>query len=102
MIMTIEQKNENGKITILLDGWLDHDSSPELADVIDGITSATGLTIDFTKVEYISSAGIRTLVAAHRKAKELSAEFSVIHVNSEVMNILSMTGLDKKLGIQGD
>lgn len=100
--MTIEQKNENGNVTILLEGWLDHDSSPELAEVIDAITAAEGLTIDFTKVEYISSAGIRTLVAAHRKAKELGAEFSVIHVNSEVMNILSMTGLDKKLGIRGD
>lgn len=100
--MTIEQKNDNGKITILLDGWLDHDSSPELAEKIEAIDSASELIIDFSKVEYISSAGIRALVTAHRKAKELNAEFSVIHLNSEVMSILAMTGLDKKLGIQKD
>ena len=57
--------------------------------------------VDFTKVEYISSAGIRMIVATHRKAKELSASFSVIHVNPEVMSILAMTGLDKKISIVG-
>lgn len=100
--MTIEQKKEDGKLTLVLDGWLDHDSSPELVELIDTITDIKELVIDFTKVEYISSAGIRALVAAHRKTRELNAGFSVIHVNSEVLNILAMTGLDKKLGIQAD
>lgn len=100
--MTIEQINEEGKITIKLDGWLDVEGSPQLGEVIDAIDCAKELILDFTKVEYISSAGIRMLVASHRKAKELEAEFSIIHVNSEVMSILAMTGLDKKLGIQAD
>ena len=100
--MTIEQITDNGKITILLDGWLDHDSSPELIETIETITSASELIIDFAKVEYISSAGIRALVTAHRKSKDLNAEFSVIHTNAEVLSILAMTGLDKKLGIQKD
>lgn len=99
--MTIEQKNDNGKITLILDGWLDHDSSPQLGEVISELTEGTELVLDFDKVEYISSAGIRMIVAAHRKAKELEAEFKVINVNAEVMSILSMTGLDKKLGISG-
>ena len=98
--MTIEQKNENGVITLLLDGWLDHDSSPDLEAVIAGITGASQLIIDFTKVEYISSAGIRALVAGHRKTKELDAGYSIINVNSDVMSILSMTGLNKKLDIR--
>ena len=98
--MTIEQKNENGILTVLLDGWLDHDSSPDLEAVIAEISEARQLIIDFMKVEYISSAGIRALVSAHRKAKELGAEFSVINVNAEVMSILSMTGLNKKLDIR--
>ena len=99
-MMTIEQKKENGIITLLLDGWLDHDSSPDLEAVISEITEASQLIIDFAKVEYISSAGIRALVAAHRKTKELDAGFSVINVNSEVMSILSMTGIHKKLDIR--
>ena len=100
--MTITKTDDNGKITIVLEGWLDHESSPQLGEVIEALTSAEELTIDFGKVEYISSAGIRMLVTAHRKAKELNAMFRVIHANSEVMSILGMTGLDKKLGIEAD
>ena len=98
--MTITQKNEDGKITIMLDGWLDHENSPKLGEVIEATDAAKELILDFEKVEYISSAGIRMLVTAHRKAKELEAEFSVINVNPEVLSVLAMTGLDKKLGIQ--
>ena len=97
--MNITQNNDNGKVTIILEGWLDHSSAPELGAVIDGIESAKEIILDFEKVEYISSAGIRQLVATHRKAKELEAEFLVVNVNSEVMSIIAITGLDKKLNI---
>lgn len=100
--MTITRENENGKILLKLDGWLDHESAPELGNVLEEITSAEELVLDFGKVEYISSAGIRMLVTAHRKARELEAQFSVIHVNPEVMSILAMTGLNKKMGILAD
>ena len=99
-MMNIEQKNENGKITFILDGWLDHESAPVLGAEIEGIGSADEIVLDLDKVEYISSAGIRMLVTAHRKAKELDAEFVIIHVNPEVKNILLMTGLNKKLDIR--
>lgn len=99
--MIIEQKNDNGKVTLVIEGWLDHDSASQLGDVIETIDAANELILDLEKVEYVSSAGIRMIVLAHRKAKEVNAEFSVINVNSEVMTILSMTGLDKKLAITG-
>lgn len=102
MKMTITQNNENGIITLLLEGWLDHQNAPLLGKCVDAIDEAKGIVLDFTKVEYISSAGIRQLVASYRKAKELQAEFSVVHVNPEVMSILAMTGLDKKMAVSGD
>ena len=99
--MTITQNNDNGTLTIVLEGWLDHSSSPELGEVIEGIESAKEIILDFAKVEYVSSAGIRQIVATHRKAKELDADFSVINVNSEVRSIIAITGLDKKIDISG-
>ena len=99
--MTITQNNDNGKLIIVLEGWLDHSSSPELGEVIEGIESAKEIILDFAKVEYVSSAGIRQIVATHRKAKELGADFSVINVNSEVRSIIAITGLDKKIDISG-
>ncbi len=95
--MKITQKNEDGKLTIELEGWLDNTSAPQLGEVVDAIADVKEVILDFAQVEYISSAGIRQLVSAHRKAKEIEANLQIIHVNSEVMSILSMTGIDKKM-----
>lgn len=97
--MKIETQNKNGQITLKLDGWLDTISSPELGAAVDAITAADAIILDFDKVEYIASSGLRQVVACHRKAKELGAAFSVIHVGTETMSIFKLTGLDKKLTI---
>lgn len=98
--MTIESVKNDKEITLKLDGWLDTVSSPELGAVVDAIEEATALVLDFDKVEYIASSGLRQVVASHRKAKELGAEFSVINVGTETMSIFELTGLDKKLNIK--
>ena len=74
-------------------------ASPELGKEIDSISEVKELVLDFDKVEYMASAGLRQVVYAHRKAKELGASFSVVNVASGVMSIFKMTGIDKKLNI---
>ena len=97
--MTIETIKNGKEITLKLDGWLDTVSSPELGAAVDAIEEATALTLDFDKVEYIASSGLRQVVASHRKAKELGATFSVVNVGTETMSIFELTGLDKKITI---
>ena len=97
--MTINRIEENGAVTLQLDGWLDTLSSPELGAVVDEITKAAAIILDFEKVEYIASSGLRQVVACSRKARELGAAFSVINVGTEVMSIFRLTGLDKKIDI---
>lgn len=97
--MTIQQSNENGKITLIPEGWLDTASSPELGDLVDSLTEATELVLDFSQVEYMASAGLRAVVAASKKARSMNAEFSVINVVPGVFSIFRMTGIDKKLNI---
>ena len=98
--MTIETVKNEKEITLKLDGWLDTVSSPELGAAVDAIEEATAIVLDFDKVEYIASSGLRQVVACHRKAKELGAEFSIINVGTETMSIFELTGLDKKLTIK--
>lgn len=98
--MTIETVKNGNEITLKLDGWLDTVSSPELGDAVEAIEAADAVVLDFDKVEYIASSGLRQVVASHRKAKELGAEFSVINVGTETMSIFELTGLDKKIDIQ--
>lgn len=97
--MIITKTENNGQITLKLDGWLDTLSSPELGQAVDSIESAAGIILDFEKVEYIASSGLRQVVACHRKAKELGASYSIINVCTETMSIFEMTGLDKKINI---
>ena len=97
--MTITKTNEDGKITLKLDGWLDTLSSPELGKAVEELTEAKELILDFENVEYIASSGLRQVVVCHRKAKELGADFSIVRVNTETMSIFQLTGLDKKLTI---
>ena len=98
--MTITKETSEKKITLKLDGWLDTLSSPELAAEIDRIDEASEIVLDFDKVEYIASSGLRQVVATSKRAKELGAEFSVINVGTETMSIFSLTGIDKKLNIK--
>ena len=99
--MTITTQKQDDQITLQLDGWLDTLSSPELGAAVDGITAVSAIILDFDKVEYIASSGVRQVVACHRRAKELGATFSVVNVGTEVMSILQLTGLDKKIAISG-
>ena len=98
--MNISKTEQDGAIVFSLDGWLDANTSPELGEEIERVETAKELVLDFEKVEYLSSAGLRQVVAAHRKAKELGAAFSVTKVGTEVMSIFKLTALDKKMNIQ--
>ena len=97
--MVINVKNENGKITIAPEGWLDIVSAPELGDAIGTITEMQELVLDLDMVEYMASAGLRQIVAAHRRAKELGAAFSVINARPEIVSIFKMTGIINKMNI---
>ncbi len=100
--MTIEKKETGKEITLKLDGWLDAISAEKFTEVTEEIGEASAIILDFEKVEYISSAGLRQVVTCAKKAKDMNAEFSIIKVNKEVMSIFSLTGLDKKMSICSD
>ncbi|MBQ6325795.1 MAG: STAS domain-containing protein, partial [Clostridia bacterium] len=61
-------KNMNGtNLTIALEGRLDTTTAPELEKALkDSIEAATELTLDFAALDYISSAGLRVLLSAHK------------------------------------
>ncbi len=97
--MTITKTENGGEIILALNGWLDTLSSTVLDEELNKIEKAGSLILDFENVEYIASSGLRRVVAANIKAKELGASFSVINTCDEVMSIFKMTGLDKKFNI---
>ena len=92
-------KNANGNETVLtLSGWLDTQTAPELEAAIGALDSSTSsLILDLKELEYISSAGLRQLVAAHKK---MNGNLTIRNVSAEIMDILRMAGFDKRLHIE--
>ena len=97
--MTIQKVKENNKTILKLDGWLDTQAAPVLDAQIQALEPTEEIILDFEKVEYIASAGLREVVVCHKRAKELNADLSIIHLSAEVMSVFKLTGLDKKLNL---
>ena len=56
--------------------------------------------MDFVNVEYISSAGLRVLIATQKKLKPDNIPFIIKNVNESVGEIFRMSGFDKILKIE--
>ena len=97
--MTITKNQDGSKLTVKLEGRLDTMTAPELekslADSLDGITE---LTFDMEGLEYISSAGLRVLLAT-QKTMNKQGEMTVAHVQEMVMEVFEVTGFNDILTI---
>jgi anti-anti-sigma factor len=95
--MNINKTVEGARTTLALDGWLDTQSAPELATAIEGLDGGVEeLVLDFSELEYISSAGIRQVVAAYKK---MGSNLIVCNVKPEVLEVFKLTGIDTRLNI---
>ncbi len=99
-MLTINKTNENDALTVALEGRLDTSTAPELEEELknslDGVTS---LTLDFGKLEYISSAGLRVLLTAQKKMNQ-QGEMKVVNVGETIMEIFEVTGFSDILTIE--
>ena len=97
--MTIQKSNDNGNLTIALEGRLDTVTAPELeAELKASLEGAQTLTLDFSKLEYISSAGLRVLLSAHKQMAGKGG-MKVTHVNEIVAEVFDVTGFADILNI---
>ena len=99
--MEIKKSMVNDVATLKLAGWLDTQSAPQLGEAVGELDGIGSLVLDFDALEYISSSGLREVLAASRKLSAAGGSFSIINVSDEVMDVFSMTGFDKKLNISG-
>ena len=91
-MLDIKKSSEDGKITYVLEGRLDTTTAPMLEDEISGIPQdTTELVFDFEDLEYISSAGLRVLLAAQKTMNE-KGSMKVTNVNEIIMEIFEVTG----------
>ena len=98
--MKIENTTNGNEMELVLSGRLDTITAPqleaELKKNIDGITS---LLFDFSDLEYLSSAGLRVLLAA-QKIMNKQGSMVIKNVNDTIMEIFEVTGFADILTIK--
>ena len=98
--MTIEIKNNATETIIEIVGRLDTITAPALDKTInEDIGDAKNLVLDVKGMEYISSAGLRVLLAAQKKMQKIGS-MKVTGVCEEVMEVFEMTGFADILVIE--
>ena len=98
--MKITKEKNGNALLVALEGRLDTVTAPELERELKAVLpDATALTLDFDKLEYISSAGLRVLLST-QKVMAKQGEMKIIHVNETIMDIFDITGFIDILTIE--
>lgn len=98
--MTIEKIVNGSELTVILNGRLDTTTAPQLeAELKHNISGVETLIFDFSGLEYLSSAGLRVLLAA-QKVMNKQGNMIVRHVNETISEIFEVTGFSDILTIE--
>jgi len=98
--MTINRIQDGNHLTLALEGRLDTTTAPELEkEIKTGLDGIDALTMDFAKLDYISSAGLRVLLSAHKQMSKQGG-MKVVHVNEMVAEVFEVTGFSDILDIE--
>ena len=98
--MTIEMKKNMEETILEITGRLDTTTAPVLDKTInEELKDVENLVLDLKGLEYISSAGLRVLLAAQKKMQKVGT-MKLINVCEEVMEVFEMTGFADILTIE--
>lgn len=87
------EKNETG-LTVKLSGEVNTMTAPELAALLnEEMPSVQKLTMDFAECDYVSSAGLRVLLAAYKHMKASGGSIDFVNVGDNLMEIFQISGL---------
>lgn len=93
--MEIKTKKNGNEFTVAPEGEINIVTAPQFEEVLNsGIDGISLLTIDFTSCDYVSSAGLRVLLAIFKTLKKNKAKMRLINVGENFTEVLENTGLD--------
>ena len=89
--MEIKTTTESERLTISVSGRVDTVTAPELEAALK-FGDATCVVIDLANVPYMSSAGLRLLLTAHKTMLAKGGELQIANVQDDVREVLDITG----------
>lgn len=101
--MEINIETNGTEMVVSLDGRLDTNTAPQLEKELNvQLESVDRLVMDFEKLRYISSAGLRVLLATHKKMVAKNGSMVIKHVNEMNMEVFEVTGFLDILTVEND
>ena len=98
--MEIVKKQENASLKLEVIGRLDTTTAPQLeTEIKNGLDGITELTLDFAKLEYVSSAGLRVLLAA-QKIMNKQGKMVIKNVCDDINEVFEITGFSDILTVE--
>lgn len=98
--MNISKTADGGKLTLALEGRLDTTTAPQLeAEIKSSLEGVTDLELDFSRLDYLSSAGLRVLLAA-QKTMNRQGTMVIRHANETIREVFEVTGFSEILTLE--
>ncbi|MGO5096784.1 STAS domain-containing protein [Agathobaculum sp. LCP25S3_E8] len=99
--MTIQTSRDDTTTTLKIEGRVDTMTSPQLQQaVLEAFQGGEKVVLDFEKVTYISSAGLRVLLIGQKTAQSKHMSMVLNHVGETVKNVLDMVGFSSVMTIE--
>lgn len=100
--MEINKAISNQNVIITLKGRLDTMTAPQLDDEVKGIDfdEVETVTLNLKDLEYISSSGLRVILALYKSLKSKGGNLKIVNVSNTIMELFSMTGMADYLDIE--
>lgn len=97
--MNIVKEEQGTTLNVRPEGRLDTNTSKELEQALaPEVDKYDAIVLDFSELQYLSSAGLRVLLSVQKKMK--GKEFRLTNVNSNVMEVFEITGFVDFLNIE--
>jgi anti-sigma B factor antagonist len=91
--MKLEKSEDNGILTVRLEGSLDGKTAPEAREQLEGfLAGKSKLILDLTNVDYLSSAGLRLLLVLYRELAARKGKLALLGVSQDIRTVMSHTG----------
>ena len=98
--MELKTEKNGTELTVALSGELNTLTAPELSALLDAeLPGMQVLTLDFEGCEYVSSAGLRVLLATFKQMKVAKGSMELTNVGENFKDVLQNTGLDAVFGV---
>ena len=99
--MNISETRSGDVIQIKIDGRVDTTTSPQLQNaILQAFQKGSKLVLDFSDVEYVSSAGLRALLIGQKTANSKGGSMTLVHVADAVLQVFKMSGFSGILHIE--